>query len=222
MKSCRKTRANAFLMREFQAIGSVSTRASIDTIELFFKRPPEGLRTRLEAAHGRRIKIEDCFDRTTGEVWGVRAIINRPNRWVIMIARELLQANRSACIHRVDIAFDFDTSSEESAGMLAKVLDRHLILKWRSPKATKRRDDTTVYWVDVKRKRRRRRNLVIYDKGPQTIRLELRFYGSQAVRRAGLANPLGCWASTHAASWSTILRWSRSLIVIFRKWSAEL
>jgi hypothetical protein len=37
MKSCRKTSANAFLMRKFQAIGSVSTRISIDTIELFFK-----------------------------------------------------------------------------------------------------------------------------------------------------------------------------------------
>jgi hypothetical protein len=68
MKSCRKTSANAFLMRKFQAIGSVSTRISIDTIELFFKRPPEGLRTCLQAAHDERIQIEDCFDRKTGEV----------------------------------------------------------------------------------------------------------------------------------------------------------
>jgi hypothetical protein len=185
MKSFRKTPEYAFLMREFQAIGSVWTRISIDTIELFFRIPPEDLRTRLQAAHDERIQIEDCVDRRTGEVWGVRAIINRPNRRVIMIACELLQANKSARLSRVDIAVDFQTSSEESARTLLKLLDRHVVLKWRSRRATKDSVDTTVYWG----KGGRNRNLVLYVKKFETIRLELRFHGSQVVRRAGLANP---------------------------------
>jgi hypothetical protein len=193
-----KHRVNQTLLREFQAIGPVSTRISIDTIELFFRREaPAGSRTALEAAHGRRFEMKDCIDWKTGEIHGVRAIINRPSQRVVVVAAELLQANRSACVSRVDIAVDLQTESEESAETLAKVLDRHIVLKWRSPKATKNRFDTrvdpgaTVYWVNLRRraKRRPKRNLVMYQKIPQTIRLELRFFGSQAVRRAGLANP---------------------------------
>ena len=172
-------------MREFQAIGSVSTKVSIDTIELFFPKPPEGLRTHLEAALGRRIQIEDCFDRKTGEVWGVRAIVNRPNPSVIMLASELLEANKSACVHRVDIAVDFQCSSEDLAWTLFWLLEPHLVLKWRSRRATKERVETTIYWG----KGRRNRNLVVYMKKVDTIRLELRFHGSRVVRRAGLANP---------------------------------
>jgi hypothetical protein len=185
----KQRRVNQTFVREFQAIGSVSTRISIDTIELFFPKPPKGLRTSLQAALGRRIEIKYCWD-ATGDKKAVRAIINRPNQRVLAIADELLKAHKSARLSRVDIAVDFQTSSADSTWTLFKLLDQHLILKWRSPKARKRRFDTTVYWGG---KGWWKRNLVIYDnkRAARTIRLELRFFGSQSVRRAGLADPAG-------------------------------
>jgi hypothetical protein len=179
MKSGWKTRANPFLMREVQAIGSISIRTSIDTIELFFQKAPTGLRTRLEAAVGRRIRIQKCLD-ATGYQRGVRVILNRPNPRTLKVASHLLQANHSATLCREDIAIDFETTSEEAARALLKLLDRHLVLKWRSPSATKKRFDTTVYWTQG----RPNRNLVIYAKAAQTIRLELRYIGSHSISRS--------------------------------------
>jgi hypothetical protein len=121
----------------------------------------------------------------TGYQQGVRAILNRPNRQALMVASELLQANNSASVFRVDVAADFEALSEESAQLLARFLDLHLVLKWRSPVAKKERVDSTVYWANGSRNR----NLVIYEKRARTIRLELRFLGSRSVRRAGLADP---------------------------------
>jgi hypothetical protein len=180
----KQLRVNQTFVRAAQEIGFFSTTASIDTIELFFRRAPSGLRTRLEAALGRRIRIQECLD-ATGYKQGVRAIINRANRRVLMLASELLQANDSASVFRVDVAVDLKTLTEASAQVLAKFLDRHVVLKWRSPTATKQLVGSTVYWANGSRSR----NFVGYEKRVRTIRLELRFFGSRSVRRAGLADP---------------------------------
>src|SRR6185295_14634347 len=105
-------------------------------------------------------------------------------------ASQLLEANKSASVSRVDIAVDFETQSEDAARVLLKLLDQHLVLKWRSPRATKVRLETrgraTVYWSQG----RTNRQLTVYTKkADEIIRVELRFLGSSAVRRAGLADP---------------------------------
>jgi hypothetical protein len=184
MKSHRKTRSNTSSKDKAKEIALLATRSSVDTIELFFPRPPAGLRTSLEAAVGKRIKIEDCFDKTD-YYRGVRVILNRPNRLTLEIASHLLHANKSATLSREDIATDFETTSEEAAQLLLELLRRRLVLKWRSPTETKNAVGTTIYWTAG----RPNRNLVVYEKADRTIRLELRFLSSRSVRRAGLANP---------------------------------
>jgi replication protein CRI len=177
-----KPRDNQFLARAARDIGPVNVRASIDTIELIFQKPPIGLRTRIEAALGRRIEIKPCLD-ATGYQHGVRAIINRPNLRVSTVASEILRTSESARVFRVDVAFDFETATERSADALESFLDRHIVLKWRPAISAKQRVERTVYWA----MNCRTRNLALYPKRARTIRLELRFLCSRSVRRADLA-----------------------------------
>ena len=180
----REPQVNRSFARAARDIGAVKVRPSIDTIELFIRWAPKGLRTRIEAALGRRIEIKPCLD-ATGYRHGVRAIINRPSRRVLTVASQLLKENRSACVFRVDVAVDFETVTERSADALESFLDTHLVLKWRPAASTKLSVRSTVYWANGCRSR----NLTMYYKRARTIRLELRFLNSRSVRRAKLANP---------------------------------
>ena len=180
----REPLVNRSFARAARDIGPVKVRVSIDTIELFFQRAPAGLRTRIEAALGRRIEIKPCLD-ATGYRQGVRAIINRPNRRVLTVASELKKENRSARVFRVDVAADCETANDQSEEALASILDRNLVLKWRPATSTKHSVLSTVYWANGCRSR----NLAMYYKRARTIRLELRFLNSRSVRRAKLANP---------------------------------
>ena len=156
--------------------------AKNDTIELFFRRPPAGLRKTLEACLGRRVEIKDCLD-GTGYYQGARAIVNRPIVAVLPILSRYRQHVPGCTTFRVDVAADLEMPDEPSAEAMHDWLDRHLILKWRSGQTRKVRvDDTTIYWAD----HRRARNLVLYPKAGNTLRLELRFLNTAAVRRAGL------------------------------------
>jgi hypothetical protein len=163
-----------------------ATAASNDTLELFIPRPIRGVRKRIEAATGERAHIKNCHD-ATGKFRGVRAIFNRPTREARALINQIMRAVPGSVISRVDIAVDFHAEGPDDADAIADWLDLHLILKWRSPRSTKMRVDTTVYWCDG----RRSRNLVVYRnrKSDRIVRLELRFLNSRAVRRAGLDTP---------------------------------
>jgi len=165
-------------------IRPAATVITVDTVELFLRRPPRGLRGKVEAATGERPHTEDVVDRT--KRWrGARLIVNRPNRSTLKLMSRLVRDRRlGACVSRVDIAVDFSMDREEGADALFGWLDRHVILKWRSPRSRKKVMDGTVYWAD----KRRARNLVVYMKAIDVVRLELRFFNARAVMRAGLNN----------------------------------
>lgn len=179
----REPLVNRSFARAARDIGPIRTTASIDTIELFFRKAPAGLRTRLEAALGRRIEIKQCVD-ATGYTQGFRAVVNRPNLSALKVAGILSGANSSGGVFRIDIAADCDTSSELSSKILARFLARHLVLKWRSPTAEMQEVGSTVYWANGSRTR----NVCVYYKRPLTIRIELRFLCSRSVSRAKLAH----------------------------------
>ena len=163
-------------------INPAATRASIDTIELFVRRVPRGFPAQMGKLFGKRIEVKEVRDRT-GHFRGLRIPINRPrSRDIPILARIARDRALGCCVSRVDIAVDIHTESAEEAAELIAQLDRHLVLKWRGRGATKVRIGETVYWAD----RRRARNLVVYPKGSQIVRTELRFQGARAVRRAGL------------------------------------
>jgi len=162
-------------------IKPLGTRATVDTIELFFRRPPEGLRTRIESILGSRIQIKRCVDKT-GYQWGVRVIINRPTLVVLPVLAHFLRRDKWSRTMRVDVAVDFSMASEAAMEALAEFLIQHLVLKWRSARAEKTHVGSTVYWADQCRSR----NLAMYLKGKNIFRLELRFLRTKAVRRARL------------------------------------
>ncbi len=163
-------------------IRPAATVITVDTAEVFLRRPYAGLRGQVEAATGERPHIEDVVDRT--KCWrGARLIVNRPNRRALSLMSGLIGDRRlGCCISRVDIAVDFSMDGDEGADALFGWFDRHVILKWRSPRSRKKCMDGTVYWAD----KCRARNLVVYMKAINVIRLELRFFNARAVRRAGL------------------------------------
>ena len=163
----------------------LTTRASVDTVELFLRRPPMGLRRRIERVVGRRVQIEDCTDRT-GHWQGVRVIVNRPTLASLAVLEGINRAERGSVICRVDIAIDFEMNTEGEADALAEWIDHHVVLKWRSSKTRKMDYRTTMYWCDA----RRGRNLVRYQKRQRrhVVRLEMQFYRAASVRRAGLGD----------------------------------
>ena len=102
------------------------------------------------------------------------------------------------CVIRVDIAFDFVMNSEEEANALMDWIDHHLRLRWRPSRSRKRwidsaeerrmgrpcRPGRTIYWAD----KRGRRNLILYNKSRNVLRLEMKFFSTASVRRANLAD----------------------------------
>ncbi len=159
----------------------LKTTASVDTIELFLRIPPRGLRSRIERVIGRRCQIEELVDRT-GHRQGVRVIFNKPTLDVLAIIAEINRAERQSAISRVDFAFDFYVEGADEEDALADWIDQYVVLKWRSARTRKIYYGTTVYWCDG----HKGRNLVLYRKRPGVVRMEMRFYRAASVRRAGL------------------------------------
>jgi len=158
------------------------TIASIDTVEIFARWLPKGFRRQIECAVGKRVRIEPCLDRG-GLVVGERVCANRPPAAVLPLLDALVK-NRcySACETRIDLAYDFEMETPEAADTLMAWIDHHIVLKWRSSMTGKMEYGGTIYWCD----KARGRNIALYRKGDRVVRLELRFYRAQAVRRAGL------------------------------------
>ena len=170
-------------------VGPRAITAKIDTVELFFRRPPAGLRMTLEACLGRRVEIQDCHD-GTGHYQGARAIVNRPSIAVLPILSQYRQHCLGCTTFRVDVAVDLEMPDERSADSMHDWLRRNLILKWRSRQTSKVSvDDDTIYWAD----NRRARNLVLYRKrnANNTLRLELPVleHPRRAPRRIGRSYP---------------------------------
>jgi len=159
--------------------------ATVDTIELFFVRPPKGLRKSIEKPLGRRVKIRNCYD-NTGYFRGVEASINRPNLAVLPLLNNYRRYTNGCSTCRVDIAYDFVMESEAAAKVLRNYLEQYVLMKWRA-RGSRDWVGSTVYWL----KEGKTRNLCMYWKRHQTIRLELRFLNSRSVRRAGLDDIAG-------------------------------
>ena len=177
-------KTDSYGMKKEPQIIPLRSRATIDTIELFYPRPPRLLRKRLQGKLGRRVRIKPCLDKTDHQR-GVRACINRPNKDVLFEIAAILRDHPSGCICRCDLAFDFTLPNQRAADALAEYLDRHLLLKWRPTGALKEHYRSTIYWAQDNRSR----NLAMYHKRESILRLELRFLNSASVKRAGLEDP---------------------------------
>lgn len=154
----------------------IRTVASIDTIEVFARWLPRGFRREVEAVTGERLMIERLR-------YGLMVKINRPPANVLPILDRLIKDRRyGACASRVDIANDLTVENVDAADQLTEWIDRHVVLKWRSPKTRKMEYGGTIYWCD----KHKGRNIALYRKGDHVIRLELRFYRAQTLKRADL------------------------------------
>lgn len=85
------------------------TRATIDTIELFVRRPPRDMRKELDAAVGKRVGITDVLDK--GRRVSVLAAVNRVPLSALPVLAKFASIKGSS-IYRVDIAFDFDAAED--------------------------------------------------------------------------------------------------------------
>lgn len=164
-----------------------SARASKDTIEVFAQRLPRGFRRNVEAILQRPMRTKPCR-------YGPLVQINRPPLQVLPILDWLIKSRQfGACVSRVDFAYDFDTQGPDEADALTEWIDHNVILKWRSRRTHKTAsysiDDggneygrPTNYWCD----KHKGRNIALYRKRLNTVRLELRFYRAATVKRLGL------------------------------------
>ena len=165
----------------------LATVATPDTVGVFMRWPPRGLRRLLMAAATaeRDVQIRGCPG------GGVRAEVNRPNTAVIELMRRLTgERQLICCVKRVDIAVDFRMRDEEEARALAGWLVRQIKLKWRSKRGRKRylREEDQrrgAFWV-LWTGGHKPRDLCVYVKPGNVVRMELRFQKAAAVRRAGL------------------------------------
>ena len=166
----------------------------IDTVELFLRYTPHGLRREVQAVHAHRVQIKECIDRN-GVLQGYRLIVNQPTTEMLRLLADL-QARYHATLFRVDIAVDWLTRTQAGAGQLMQLLLRWIMLRWRRKGAMYDHGEAacTHYWVfQAKRtqsgKRRSARDLAVYaDKpskfgGEPCVHLELRYQNTEACRR---------------------------------------
>jgi hypothetical protein len=156
--------------------------ASIDTLELWFpdNLPPHVYRRVVKLLPRLRIK------RTR---YGIKAGINRPTLAENEILGDLWNRDVGGCrTHRVHMAFDFIFSDRSSAMQFKDWLPTRCIFKWSPNHALEIEDG--YYVRNFAAKRRPGRAPVIYLKGDNTVRVELRFENAEACRRAGLDDPL--------------------------------
>ncbi len=165
----------------------LATAASPDTVGVFMRWPPSGLRRLLTATATAEldVQIRGCPG------GGIRAEVNRPNTAVIELMRRLAGDRRLiCCVSRVDIAVDFIMRDKDEARALAEWLVRQIILKWRSKRGRKRyptveQEQRGAFWV-LWTGGHKPRDLCVYLKPGNVVRMELRFQKAAAVRRAGL------------------------------------
>jgi hypothetical protein len=73
-------------------------------------------------------------------VWrpGVRVCVNRPPAAVLPLLDALVKNRRySACVSRINFAYDFEMETPEAADALMAWIDHYIVLKWRSAKTRK-------------------------------------------------------------------------------------
>lgn len=103
----------------------------IDTIEVFFRQPPKGLRTQVEAIIGKRAHIEDI----KGDGWqGARLIVQQPSRKLLRYLDQLrlrLRCKRQCSLTRVHFAYDFITSGKRRARALKSWLKDNQVQRYR-------------------------------------------------------------------------------------------
>jgi hypothetical protein len=159
----------------------------IDTVELFFRSVPIGLRKSVEDIIRKRLLIKVCKGRR-GKVWGYRLVLNRPSAELLRFFTRL-QVSHWCCVSRVDLAADFITDTRRRAEVLALYLRQHLVLRYRRKDLLKK-IESTIYWNSKSRSK----NPVLYaDKpartiegGPPCAHFELRILRAGALKRAGL------------------------------------
>src|ERR1700734_1132322 len=179
---CKNERIN---LEAFSLCSQIAT--YIDTVELFFRYVPIGLRKSVEEIMGKRLRIKACKD-SHGRLRGYRLFLNRPSSELLRFFSNL-QTNHWCRVSRVDLAVDFITGTQEHADAIALYLWQHLVLRYRRKDLLKK-IESTAYWNS----RTRSKNPVLYaDRPARTTEsrspcahLELRIVRARAVRCAGL------------------------------------
>jgi hypothetical protein len=115
------TNSNQQLKHMLREMNTFSV-AYLDTVEVFFRYMPKGLRTILERTDGRRVLVEDRVD-TYGRVWGYRVILHQPKVSTLKTLDRLEKKHRGK-LCRVDVAYDFSGHSRDW-------LERHSTMRWR-------------------------------------------------------------------------------------------
>jgi hypothetical protein len=159
------------------------TVAYLDTVEVFFRNVPKGLRTILERTHGRRVLVEPCVD-TYSRVWGYRVILHQPKVCTLKTLGRL-QKKHGGKLCRVDVAYDFSSHSRDW-------LERHSTMRWRR-RGPMLDEENGVYFIQQKDRRRRSgRDILMYDDRESKItgeldvnHVELRLQNTETVRRQG-------------------------------------
>jgi hypothetical protein len=182
--------------KEKRESGSASTGgdepcvAYIDTVEMFFRYLPRGLRTEVERVVGRRVRIEPC--ESEERLHGYRLIIQQPSRSCLMVL-DRFQIKHRAKLCRVDLAFDFSALSRQW-------FERHALMRWRR-EGWMHDEENGFYYNATRRieeqagRRRAGRNIGVYaDRLSKVTRkevchYELKFMNSASVRRQHWKKP---------------------------------
>ena len=158
------------------------TIAYVDTLSLFSASIPKGTRTRIEEAHGRRIRF-DHVER------GCLISVGQPGKETIQAIDQLQREHgKLIVLNRVDVSADFLTRAEADAEQLRQAIRRTAILKHRRPGAVATIGHGDYWCTPSGEKGLAPRNLVQYADQPSKMtgghcnHLELRFRGARSVR----------------------------------------
>jgi hypothetical protein len=167
--------------------GAVELRNAVpylDTLELFFRCLPKGIRGLIGSTQGKPPIIKPCKNKSDW-VWGYRVIVHQPSIPTQKIL-DVLQEQHGAVICRFDIAYDFPHVTRAW-------LERHVIMRWRRKGAMLEQPNGVYFIVQKGRRKRSGRDIYLYDDRPSKItgeldvpHLDLRFQNAEAVRRQGI------------------------------------
>jgi hypothetical protein len=174
--------------------GLIKSEAYIDTVEVYFRWLPNGIR-RLQHLQGhnrrRRIIIEKCKDRHN-KIVGHRVILHQPKPETLT-ALDRFQTQYHGVLCRFDVAPDFLFATESEAERFGRWLVRHTVLKWRRPGPMLDFPGGIIWIPHRDRKRTPNRNLSVYwdrpsklDKTRFCVHPELRFQRAEACRKEGI------------------------------------
>lgn len=161
--------------------GCIRVRASIDTIWPRVKPFSRELLDELRIAKPGRNEV---IAKPSGWDWAYR--ITTPTPEVFQILREW--EGNALKLGRCDVAVDFLFGHWRDAWAFLGWCAKHLYLRWRK-KLQRNRQDFGIYWIDSRGRGKIRRTLAVYIRPDDvTVRVELRFQNTDAVRR----NRLDC------------------------------